>query len=312
MSGEPDEATPAIEVNDLTVAYREEPVLWDVDLTVPSGVLMGIVGPNGAGKTTLIKAVLGLVDRAAGQVLVQGEPYSEQRRIMAYVPQRGTVDWDFPTSVLDVVMMGRYGDLGWFRRPGSEERRLAMEALEKVEMADFADRQISELSGGQQQRVFLARALVQDAEVYLMDEPFQGVDATTERAIVRVLQELRSQGHTVVAVHHALQTVPEYFDRVLILNVRAIACGPVEEVFTEENLEEAYGGGVRSGGGAAPRGEVGARGDPAGAEGAGAGTSGGARSPGEGDGAGGDGGSAPDASSRIAAATGEGETRQGG
>jgi len=240
----PGAPTPAIEVNDLTVAYQEQPVLWDVDLLVPAGVLMAIVGPNGAGKSTLIKAILGLVEAAAGQVLVHGEPYEKQRREVAYVPQRGTVDWDFPTSVLDVVMMGRYGDLGWFRRPGPRERELAMEALSKVEMQDYADRQISQLSGGQQQRVFLARALVQDARVYLMDEPFQGVDATTERAIVRVLQALREQGNTVVAVHHALQTVPEYFDEVMILNVRHIAFGPVDEVFTEENLRAAYGGRV--------------------------------------------------------------------
>ena len=240
----PDAPTPAIEVNDLTVAYEEQPVLWDVDLLVPEGVLMAIVGPNGAGKSTLIKAILGLVDRAAGQVLIHGEPYDEQRREVAYVPQRGTVDWDFPTSVLDVVMMGRYGDLGWFRRPGANERELAMEALSKVEMQDYAERQISQLSGGQQQRVFLARALVQDARVYLMDEPFQGVDATTERAIVRVLQALREQGNTVVAVHHALQTVPEYFDQVMILNVRHIAFGPVAEAFTGDNLRAAYGGRV--------------------------------------------------------------------
>jgi manganese/zinc/iron transport system ATP- binding protein len=235
---------PAIEVNDLTVAYGEKPVLWDVDLLVPSGVLMAIVGPNGAGKSTLIKAIMGLVDSAAGQVLVHGEAYEDQRREVAYVPQRGTVDWDFPTSVLDVVMMGRYGELGWFRRPGSAEKRLAREALAKVEMEEYADRQISQLSGGQQQRVFLARALVQDARVYLMDEPFQGVDATTERAIVRVLQELREQGNTVVAVHHALQTVPEYFDEVMILNVRHIAFGPVADAFTDENLRAAYGGRV--------------------------------------------------------------------
>ena len=235
---------PAIRVDDLTVAYRDQPALWDVDVTVPRGVLMAIVGPNGAGKTTLIKAILGLVDRAAGQVLVHGRPYEEQRSLVAYVPQRGSVDWDFPTSVLDVVMMGRYGALGWFRRPGEREREQARAALEKVEMEDFADRQISQLSGGQQQRVFLARALVQEARVYLMDEPFQGVDVTTEKAIVRVLQELRSQGNTVVAVHHALQTVPEYFDEVLILNVRAIAFGPVDEVFTRDNLREAYGGRV--------------------------------------------------------------------
>jgi manganese/zinc/iron transport system ATP- binding protein len=234
--------TAAIEVNDLTVAYREQPVLWDVDLTVPAGVLMGIVGPNGAGKTTLIKAVLGLVKPAAGQVLVFGRPYAEQRRLLAYVPQRGSVDWDFPTDVLDVVMMGRYGALGWVRRAGRREREQALSALDKVGMGDYAGRQISQLSGGQQQRVFLARALVQDARIYLMDEPFQGVDAKTERAIITVLQELRRTGSTVVAVHHALQTVPEYFDWVAILNVRRIAAGPVEEVFTEENLRLAYGG----------------------------------------------------------------------
>ncbi len=241
----PDTVGPAaIEVNDLTVAYREQPVLWDVDLTVPNGVLMAIVGPNGAGKTTMIKAILGLVKPAAGQVLVFGRPYAEQRKLVGYVPQRGSVDWDFPTSVLDVVMMGRYGALGWFRRPGGRERALAMTALENVGMQDFADRQISQLSGGQQQRVFLARALVQDARIYIMDEPFQGVDAKTERAIVDVLQDLRARGRTVVAVHHALQTVPEYFDWVALLNVRRIAAGPVAEVFTEENLRRTYGGRV--------------------------------------------------------------------
>ena len=200
---------PAIDVADLTVAYREQPVLWDVDLRVPEGVLMAVVGPNGAGKTTFVKAILGLVPVAAGRVEVLGQPVSAKRRVIAYVPQRGSVDWDFPTSVLDVVMMGRYGALGWFRRPGAAERERATDALGQVGMADFAGRQISELSGGQQQRVFLARALVQDARVVLMDEPFQGVDATTERAIVTLLQTLRSEGRTVVVVHHDLQTVPE-------------------------------------------------------------------------------------------------------
>jgi manganese/zinc/iron transport system ATP- binding protein len=213
---------------------------------------MAIVGPNGAGKTTLIKAVLGLVRTAAGQVRVFGRPYREQRRLLAYVPQRGSVDWDFPTSVLDVVMMGRYGALGWFRRPGSRERELAMAALEQVGMTAFAGRQISQLSGGQQQRVFLARALVQDAQIYLMDEPFQGVDAKTERAIVTVLQALRGSGRTVVAVHHALQTVPEYFDWAAILNVEKVASGPVDEIFTDENLRIAYGGRVPFVGGGAP------------------------------------------------------------
>ena len=234
----------AIEVNDLTVAYRDRPVLWDVDVEVPRGVLMAIVGPNGAGKSTLIKAILGLVPAAAGQVLIHGAPLAQQRRLTAYVPQRGSVDWDFPTTVLDVVMMGSYGSLGWLRRPGARERQAAMHALEQVGMQDFADRQISQLSGGQQQRVFLARALVQDALVYLMDEPFQGVDAKTERAIVQVLRELRSAGRTVVAVHHDLETVPEYFEWVLLLNVKRIACGPVSEVFTEESLRATYGGKV--------------------------------------------------------------------
>lgn len=238
------ESVPAIEVNDLTVAYRDRPVLWDVDLTVRQATLTAIVGPNGAGKTTLVRAVLGLVKPAAGEVRVLGRPYRESRRQVAYVPQRGSVDWDFPTSALDVVLMGTYGALGWIRRPGAAERARAEEALEKVGMEAFADRQISQLSGGQQQRVFLARALVQAARVYLMDEPFQGVDARTEGAIVEVLRELRARGDTVVAVHHALQSVPEYFDDVAILNVRKIASGPVGEVFTEENLRVAYGGRV--------------------------------------------------------------------
>jgi manganese/zinc/iron transport system ATP- binding protein len=235
---------PAIEVSDLTVAYRDRPVLWDIDLTVPSGVLMAIVGPNGAGKTTLIKAILGLVRPAAGQVLILGCPYEDQRKLVGYVPQRGTVDWDFPTSVLDVVLMGTYGGLGWLKRPGRGEYARAREALDKVGMAELAGRQISQLSGGQQQRVFLARALVQDAQVYFMDEPFQGVDATTERAIVALLQDLRAAGKTVIAVHHDLQTVPEYFDWVTLLNVRRIASGPVAEVFTEANLRLTYGGRV--------------------------------------------------------------------
>jgi manganese/zinc/iron transport system ATP- binding protein len=234
----------AIDVTDLTVAYRDRPVLWDVDLSVPAGVLLAVVGPNGAGKTTLIKAILALVRPAAGQALVLGRPYAEQRRLVGYVPQRGSVDWDFPTSVLDVVLMGSYGGLGWLRWPGANERARAREALAKVGMEALAERQISQLSGGQQQRVFLARALVQDAQVYFMDEPFQGVDATTERAIVTLLQELRAQGRTVVVVHHDLQTVREYFDWVALLNVRLIAAGPVAEVFTEANLRLTYGGRV--------------------------------------------------------------------
>ncbi|MFO0808157.1 MAG: metal ABC transporter ATP-binding protein [Gemmataceae bacterium] len=233
---------PAIEVTDLTVAYGEKPVLWDVDLTVPVGVLMAVVGPNGAGKTTLLKAALGLVKPVAGQVKILGEPFTTMRKRVAYVPQRGSVDWDFPTSVLDVVLMGTYARLGWFRRPGKRERADANDALAQVGLTDFAHRQIKQLSGGQQQRVFLARALVQDADVYVMDEPFQGVDATTEQAILDLLQRLRADGRTVVVVHHDLSTVRDYFDWVALLNVRKIAAGPVSEAFTDENLRRAYGG----------------------------------------------------------------------
>jgi manganese/zinc/iron transport system ATP- binding protein len=232
---------PALEVHDLTVAYQDKPALWDVDLAVPEGVLMGVVGPNGAGKTTLLKAMLGLVKPVSGEVLIRGEPYAANRKAVAYVPQRGSVDWDFPTTVLDLVLMGTYGRLGWFRRPGRAEKDLARDALNRVGMGDFAGRQIGQLSGGQQQRSFLARALVQRADVYILDEPFQGVDAVTERAVVDILRGLRSEGKTVLVVHHDLNTVPEYFDRVTLLNVRVIASGPVEEVFTPANLRAAYG-----------------------------------------------------------------------
>ena len=234
----------AIEVRDLTVAYRESPVLWDIDLDVTSGALMAIVGPNGAGKTTLIQAILSLIKPAAGQIRIFGQPYRSVASSVGYVPQRGSVDWDFPTSVLDVVLMGLYGRLGWVRRPGRNERTEAMAALDQVGMAELAHRQISQLSGGQQQRVFLARALVQDARIYLMDEPLQGVDATTERTIIELLRTLQSLGKTVMVVHHDLQTVSSYFDEVLLLNVRRIASGPVSEVFTEANLRLTYGGRV--------------------------------------------------------------------
>ncbi len=233
---------PAIEVTDLTVAYRERPVLWDVDFKALQGTLLAIVGPNGAGKSTLIKTILGLITPAAGQVLVFGERYNAQSRMIGYVPQRGSVDWDFPTTVLDVVMMGRYGHLGWFKRPGKNEQTLAIQCLEKVGMADFINRQISQLSGGQQQRVFIARAFIQDAPIYLMDEPFAGVDATTEKSIITLLRELRSKGKTVVCVHHDLETLKEYFDWVMLLNVRSVALGPVNDVLTHDNLRRAYGG----------------------------------------------------------------------
>lgn len=236
--------TLALEIDDLTVAYDSKPALWDVDLHVPEGVLMGIVGPNGAGKSTLIKAALELIPRAAGSVQFYGKSYRQARDLVGYVPQRGTVDWDFPTSVLDVVTMGLYGRLGWFKRPGSAERDLAMSALKQVGLSDLAHRQISQLSGGQQQRTFLARALVQDAQVYFMDEPFAAVDAVTERAIISILRELRQRGKTVIVVHHDLQTVSDYFDWVTLLNVEVIASGTVADVYTEDNLRRTYGGRV--------------------------------------------------------------------
>jgi manganese/zinc/iron transport system ATP- binding protein len=236
--------SPALTVRDLTVAYREQPVLWDVDLTVPRGTLMAVVGPNGAGKTTFVKALLGLVEPAAGEVRMFGEAYDDVRDRVGYVPQRGTVDWDFPTNALDVVMMGLYGQIGWFRRPGAEEREQARQALDRVGMLDYADRQISQLSGGQQQRVFLARALVQDADLYLMDEPLQGVDATTERTVIDLLHGMRDRGTTVLVVHHDLQTIEEYFDAVMLLNVRCVAAGPVGEVFTEDAVQQTYRAGT--------------------------------------------------------------------
>ncbi|WP_409342181.1 metal ABC transporter ATP-binding protein [Paenibacillus sp. MBLB4367] len=231
-----------LRISGLSVAYQKKPVLRDIALEVPEGKLIGIIGPNGAGKSTLIKAALGLVPRLSGEVAIYGRPYAEQRKLIGYVPQRESVDWDFPTNALDVVMMGRYGHLGWFRRPGANERRIAMECLAKVGMADYAERQISQLSGGQQQRVFLARALAQDAQLYFMDEPFVGVDAATEKAIIALLNELKAQGKTVLVVHHDLATVNEYFDWVVLLNVELVAAGPTANVFTAANLQRTYGG----------------------------------------------------------------------
>ena len=229
-------------VEDVTVAYHHRPVLWNIDYQAPRGKLIAIVGPNGSGKTTLIKATLDLVPRAAGQVLIFGEPYRQQRHRVGYVPQRTSVDWDFPVSALDVVAMGMYRQIGWLRPVSRKYRDAAKQALDRVGMLDFASRQINQLSGGQQQRVFLARALAQNADLYFMDEPFAGVDAATERAIVDILRQLRESGKTVIVVHHDLQTVHEYFDEVVLLNMRLIAAGPTADVFTPENLRKTYGG----------------------------------------------------------------------
>ncbi len=229
-------------IHDMTVAYHRRPVLWDIDYDAPPGQLTAIVGPNGSGKTTLIKAAVDLVPRASGDVRFFGSAYHKVRHRVGYVPQRGSVDWDFPVNALDVVAMGLYKQIGWLRPVTRRYRDKAMHYLERVGMADYAKRQISQLSGGQQQRVFLARALSQQADVYLMDEPFVGVDAATERAIVIILQELREAGKAALVVHHDLQTVPEYFDHVLLLNMRLVATGPIPEVFTPENLRATYGG----------------------------------------------------------------------
>lgn len=233
---------PVLEAHDLCASYRRRPVLHGVDVALPKGALVGLLGPNGAGKSSFLKAVMGELKPDSGWVKLFGEPVSRARHRVAYVPQRESVDWDFPVTVADVAMMGTYGGLAWWRRAGAQERGRAMEALDRVGMASFARQPIGELSGGQQQRVFLARALAQDSELLLMDEPFAGVDAATEESIVDVLRELRSAGRTVLVVHHDLQTARRYFDLLMILNLRVVAFGATEEVLTSGNLDAAYGG----------------------------------------------------------------------
>jgi len=237
----PDPSSP-LAVRGLTVSYGEKPALFSVDATFPARTMSAIVGPNGAGKSTLMKAALGLIPTVSGQVSVFGQPVAAARDRIAYVPQRASVDWDFPTTVVDVVLMGRYRKLGLFRRVTRAERALSVDALTRVGMEGFATRQIGQLSGGQQQRVFLARALAQEADLYLLDEPFAGVDAATERAIIEVLKDLKAAGKSVIAVHHDLSTVADYFDHVFLVNVRAMAEGPVATTFTPEALAQTYGG----------------------------------------------------------------------
>ena len=229
-------------IRGMTVSYGQKPVVFSVDMTVAPGAMTAIVGPNGAGKSTLLKAALVIVKPLSGQVLVNGQPLASQRERIAYVPQRASVDWDFPTRVIDVVLMGLYRELGLLRRLRPQHREKAMACLDRVGMTEFAERQIGQLSGGQQQRVFLARALAQGADLYLLDEPFAGVDAATEKAIISVLKSLRDEGKTVVAVHHVLSTVSEYFDRVFMINTRKIAEGTVAKAFTTQNLDKTYGG----------------------------------------------------------------------
>jgi len=231
----------ALEVDHLTVSYRDRPVLWDVDAHFPAGALSAIVGPNGSGKSTLIKAALGLVPSDAGRVAIFGESSARSRSKVAYVPQRDAVDWDFPVTVREVVEMGRYRDVGWFRRIGRGERAAVDECLERVGMTPYSGRQIGQLSGGQRQRVFIARALAQKARLMVLDEPFAGVDARTEHAILGLLGELRDQGSSIIVVHHDLATVRSTFDWALVMNVRTVACGPVAEAVTPEHLRRAYG-----------------------------------------------------------------------
>lgn len=230
-----------VEIKQLTVNYDKTPVLWDISMSIPSGLLVGIVGPNGAGKSTLIKAALGIVKPISGKVDFFGKSLKKVRQQVAYVPQRESVDWDFPVTVRDLVVMGRYGRLGLFRRPREADWAAVDHYLELVGMTSYAHRQISQLSGGQQQRAFLARALLQEADVYFMDEPFTGIDLATETVMVQVLRQLTSMGKTVFVVHHDLNTVESYFDWVILMNMRLIAYGPVKEVFTPHYLNAAYG-----------------------------------------------------------------------
>ncbi|MFC3614714.1 metal ABC transporter ATP-binding protein [Lutimaribacter marinistellae] len=241
-NGERDLSASPLAIRGLTVSYGQKPAVFSVDMTVEPGAMTAIIGPNGAGKSTLLKAALGIVKPLSGRVTVYGKPLEGQRARIAYVPQRASVDWDFPTRVLDVVLMGLYRELGLLGRVRGRHIGRAKDCLSRVGMEEFADRQIGQLSGGQQQRVFLARALAQEADLYLLDEPFAGVDAATEKAIISVLKSLREAGRTVVVVHHDLATVADYFDRVFLINTRKVAEGPVAEAFTAETLQAAYGG----------------------------------------------------------------------
>jgi len=228
----------ALEIHHLTVAYNNIPVLLDITAVIPRGVLLAVIGPNGAGKTTLIKSIVGLIKPLAGTIKIQSD--IQKKSAIAYIPQRSTIDWDFPATVLDVVLMGCYASLGWFKRPQKHHIQYALEALKKVTLYDYRNRPINQLSGGQQQRVFLARALMQDAPLYLLDEPFSGIDHASEKTIVSQLKELSTQGKTIIAVHHDLHTLPDYFDWVLMINRSSIACGPVSQMFTSDLIKIAY------------------------------------------------------------------------
>ncbi|MGD9189655.1 MAG: metal ABC transporter ATP-binding protein [Desulfobacteraceae bacterium] len=245
MTTDAGNAQPAILVNNLTVSYGPKPALLDVSLSIEPGLLIGVIGPNGAGKSTFIKAILGFVKRDMGSVAIQGVAAEKAKGRVAYVPQRGAVDWDFPICVKEVAMMGRYGHVPWYRDPSEQDWRIVDEALDMVRMGEFKDRQIGQLSGGQQQRVFMARALAQGADILLLDEPFAGVDAATERAILDVLENAKASGRTLVVVHHDLATAGEYFDRLILIKQRLYAYGPPAAVLQENLLSQVYEGRLR-------------------------------------------------------------------
>lgn len=230
-----------LEIHDLTVSYHKKPVLYGVDLAIPQGLIVGIMGPNGAGKSTLIKTIMGLIKPARGWVKIFGDSIQKGCKRVGYVPQRESVDWDFPVNVKDTVMMGRYGKLGLLRRPGEQDHAIVEDCLRKVGMESYATRHISKLSGGQQQRVFLARALAQESDLYLMDEPFVGVDASTEAAIMRLLQELKTQGKSIIVVHHDIVTAKHYFDKIALINMRLVAYDDTAKILEPATLEKAYG-----------------------------------------------------------------------
>lgn len=231
-----------IVVADLTCIYDRKPVVWDLHFSVPKGAMVAVIGPNGAGKSTLIKAMIGLVPAISGKVRFFGKKLDQMALKIAYVGQRANIDWDFPITAFEVVLMGLYGKLGPFRRPSKKDHSEVYKILEKIGMTALADRQISELSGGQQQRLFVGRALLQDAEVYFLDEPFSGIDMTTEKLIVDILKELTAKGKTIFVVHHDLNTVESYFDYAILLNMRLVSAGKVSEVFHSENLVKTFGG----------------------------------------------------------------------
>lgn len=233
--------TDSLEVNHLTVAYKDTVILHDFCARIPQGVVAALIGPNGAGKTTFLKSILSIVQPRAGTVKLLGKPYTEIRNQVAYIPQRSSIDWDFPACARDVAIMGRYGSLGWFKRPGKSDWAKANQSLELVGLSDYATRPIQELSGGQQQRLFLARALTQEAQLYLLDEPFAGIDAHSEKMIISILHTMRDQGKTIIMVHHDLNTLKSYFDWALLINKKAVACGPISQAITPENLAQTYG-----------------------------------------------------------------------